>query len=157
VERPVINHLLIFEGEPSMADYFEIIGNDGNNHAIRNNHDVRTVKVVYPGTTTNAVITNTRKAKAGATSADVYTYTADVPDPNVTGGFAARKGDVWRKVYELAGVALTGWTAEIHLGIKQGITITPVTVTPPPSTGLPATLYIATKADGSDRVEYRKA
>lgn len=109
-----------------MADYFEIVGNDGANHRVRTSYDVRSTYLL------NANITNTVKAKAGATDFDVYVYAANVPDATIAGGFAAKAGDKWRKVYEVGGNPVSGWTAEIHLGVRQGITITPVTTTPPP-------------------------
>ena len=116
-----------------MADYFEIIGNDGQAHRVRVDHSIQAAAITYPGAITQVNITNTIKAKAGGTAADLYTYTDDVP--NGAGGYYARAGDKWRKCYEVNGKAVSGWTAIIHNGIVQGVTVTPVTVTPPPPAG----------------------
>lgn len=115
-----------------MADYYEIIGNDGANHRVRLNPDVRSAILNYPGTTNLVNITNSIKAEAGASELDVYVYTADVPDSNIVGGYAARAGDKWRRVYKVGTTLVSGWTAEKHLGIVQGITITPITNPAPP-------------------------
>ena len=103
-------------------DYYKITANDGANHSVRPDHSITTTPLVNK-------ITPTVSAKGGTTTADVFVYTADVP--NGVGGFYAKKGDTWRHVFDVGGVAVDGWTAEIHLGIRQGITLTLVSSTPP--------------------------
>lgn len=152
-DKPVATALLIFTGDTNtMSDYNEIIGNDGNNHTVRDNHSILGAPVNYPNTTTRANITNITKAESGITDADVYIYTADVPNANLPGGFEARKGDKWRKVYKVGDVLVSGWTAEIHLGVKQGITIKLITVvTPPPTTPTPDGFVFTLTENGTTR------
>lgn len=130
-EDAVANHLVIYGG--GMTDYYEIIGNDGANHRVRASYNVKATVLTYPNTTNSVNITNTIKAEAGATDSDVYTYTSDVPDATMPTGLLAKAGDKWRKVYKVGSTFIDGWTAEIHLGVRQGITITSITTTPPPS------------------------
>jgi hypothetical protein len=160
-ERAVINHLLIFTEEPNMSDYYEIVGTDGNNHRVRLSYDVRSAVVNYPGTTNPANITNTVKAKAGAGPGDTFTYLTNVADSTLPGGFAAKAGDRWRKVYEVGGVAVTGWTAEIHLGVVQGIKITLISAPPVPDVKpvnmeinlVAGSTVVTTFSDGSTKTE----
>lgn len=134
-----------------MTDYYKIIGNDGNNHTIRATYSIYGTPVNYPNTTNRAVINNTIGAEAGATDADIYVYPSDVPDASISGGFSAKQGDTWRRVYKVGSTAVVGWTAEIHLSVKQGITITPVTVTPTPTTDFPSEIWLSMVQGGEQR------
>lgn len=104
----------------TMIDYYEITANDGKNHTVRSTYNVR-------GSALGS-ITPTGTAKGGARDVDVYVYTADVVDAGIPGGFSARSGDKWRHVFELNGAPIDGWTAEVHLGVVQGITLKAVTL-----------------------------
>lgn len=133
---------LIYAEENTMPSYLEIVGNDGANHRVRSTYSVRGEVVNYPNTNPPipANITNTDKAK-GYTEEEggKYVYPADVPDAGISGGYLARAGDIWRKVYEVDGIAVSGWTAEIHLRVRQGITITPINTDPVPPPVSPVT------------------
>jgi GH25 family lysozyme M1 (1,4-beta-N-acetylmuramidase) len=129
--RGVVQAIEIFTGE-TMGDYYKIIGNDGNNHTVRLSYDVRSVPIYYPGTINRVTITNTIGGECGITDQDIFIYQADVLDSNLAGGYAAKKGDIWRKVYKVGNTFVSGYTAEVHLGVKQGVTLTLVSTTPPP-------------------------
>lgn len=132
--RGVVQVLEIFIGDV-MIDYYKIIGNDGGNHTIRKDYGIHGDPLYYPNTSNRLYITNTIGAESGATDADIHVYAADVPDSSVPGGYAARAGDTWRRVHKVGNLVIDGWTAEIHLGVRQGITIIPVTIiVPPPPT-----------------------
>lgn len=150
--RGVVQALEIFipDGGNIMTDYFKIIGNDGANHTVRQTHDIHGTPVNYPNTTTRASITNTIGAESGATDSDIYVYPNDVVDSSMTGGFSAKKGDIWRKIYKVGSSLLSGWTAEIHLGAIQGITITPITNPVPPTTDptFPTEIWLSMTAGG---------
>jgi len=137
VERATINSVLLWTEANQMADRYDIIGTDGNNHSVRTSYSVKAPKVTLPGSTAYAVITNTIKAEGGATAADEYIYPANVPDNSIPGGYSALAGDKWRKVYKVGTSQVAGWTAEKHLGVMQGIKITFVPGTPPPVATLP--------------------
>ena len=92
-------------------DYWELKSNTTSTRSIRSGPGIRHAKL-----TTNGDLFAGRIAKAGATAEDVFTYTENVPDAGIPGGYAARAGDVWRKVYENDGRPVSGWIAKIHLG-----------------------------------------
>src|SRR3990167_5189447 len=107
------------------VDYYEIKRNSGTDYrSIRQGPDIRTALLykLLPG----------QIAKAGVTVDDVYVYQNDIP--NGSGGYWARAGDMWRKVYEHNGARVTGWIAKVHLG-RTYITERLVTVTEPPPVG----------------------
>jgi GH25 family lysozyme M1 (1,4-beta-N-acetylmuramidase) len=148
-ERPVINHVLIYEESQPMADYFE--------YTTTTSRRVRSgAGVQFP----YALPDFTSKAKGGATAADRYTLPADVYSGTSVIG---RKGDVWAKLYEVNGVNREGWTALVHLGVNQGIAERLVTVTPPPPPAVtvkdviiklaPGSTVTTVYSDGSQKVE----
>ena len=130
----------IIGGEPppppveEPVDYYEIKGNSATDYrSIRQGPDIRTALLykLLPG----------QIAKAGVTVDDVYVYQNDIP--NGSGGYWARAGDMWRRVYEHNGARVTGWIAKVHLG-RTYITERLVTVTePPPVGGTAFTLTVA--------------
>ena len=98
-------------GDGGTVDYWELKSNTTSTRSIRSGPGIRHAKL-----TTNGDLFADRIAKAGATAEDVFTYTENVPDAGIPGGYAARAGDVWRKVYENDGRPVSGWIAKIHLG-----------------------------------------
>jgi hypothetical protein len=112
-------------GDP-MSDYYDIVGTDGHNHRVRLNHDVRSAHLV------GRDITNSIHARAGTSPDDVYIFPANVTDPTMPNGLAAKAGDIWRKVYQVGNELVIGWTAEKHMGVMQGISIRLVHTNPPP-------------------------
>jgi hypothetical protein len=57
-------------------------------------------------------------AKSHGGAQDIVTVEADVPDPSIPGGFSARKGDQWIRIYEVNGKPVTteeSWLAVRHL------------------------------------------
>lgn len=132
---------------PPMTEHMKLESNSSLTRSVR-------AQVAYPqvphivGSKT-ASLSATGHAKALPTDKYVYASNITYIDNNgVT--HRANQGDIWWKVYEVDGVAMTGWIAERHLGqTLLTTTFVPGTTTPPPNPHV-VEVYI----DGV--LEYRK-
>jgi GH25 family lysozyme M1 (1,4-beta-N-acetylmuramidase) len=96
-------------GEPTMADYVEIRSLSGNNHSIRGT----TQYPITPHILGSVVTTLLAGTVARTNPENYYVYASDV---FVSGVKRAAMGDKWWRV-SVGG--LTGWIAEIHMGVAQ--------------------------------------
>jgi GH25 family lysozyme M1 (1,4-beta-N-acetylmuramidase) len=121
--RQEFEHIYGESGDIPMADYALLEPNTFATRSIR-------AETTYPNPphilgTRIGQINAGSSAKANVT--DFYRYTEDII---ISGEIRARIGDVWWKVYESNGVAISGWVAEKHLG-QTLLTVTLPELPPP--------------------------
>jgi hypothetical protein len=137
-ERPLPQVLLIYPQELIMTRYEAIA--IGDNTRLRPDHNTLSPYLAnYP--------------KGTKFHGDVL-FTATEQLKNADGLVVQMVGDKWLQVVDVNGTAKAGWVAIVH---KGSLVCTLIDNQPPVATQLPDTLYIATKADFSDKAEYRKA
>jgi hypothetical protein len=117
-------------GEPEpMTDYIELKPTTNVARTIR-------AQVAYPqvphiaGSKVGSIL-GTGEGRANPT--DFYLYVSDIVYDTA---YRAQKGDIWWKVYEADGVTISGWVAEIHLGVRY-LNKRLVSDAPPPTPTLP--------------------
>lgn len=114
----------------------------GEYRSIRNETAYPVVPHILGATSTTQRILANSYAKANPQ--DSYTYAADV---FVSGVLRAKAGDKWWKVFEANGTPMTGWVAEVHLGIVY--VNTENVGDPVPPSGVYETWDIKVMSDGS--------
>lgn len=115
-------------GEPEpMSDYIELKSTVSTEYrSIRDQVSYPNPPHIFGATSISKRIQPGNTAKANPT--DFYRYAQDVL---ISGEVHARAGDIWWKVYEANGTAISGWSAEIHKGIRYLNTRLVTEVLPP--------------------------
>jgi GH25 family lysozyme M1 (1,4-beta-N-acetylmuramidase) len=158
VERPTVNQLCLF------MENTEDTNNGGNNNMadlkLTSSDPIKTRSIrgtapmgrphIYGSSFAQINIGSYAKAK----SEDKYVYLNDVV---ISGAMMAKTGDIWHKVYEANGNPTGGWTAEIHLGMRQ-LNVEDLTVVVPPPVEPPVPTVVKTHtmelfSDGSLKVD----
>lgn len=117
---------------PAGGTMIEVRSNNPNERrSIRNGHSITATKIQD--------LPIGGVARSNGEPADIYVYTANVPDASIPGGFAARAGDKWIRIFDVNGSTLPAiqeyWLAVIHLGVVY--TVLTVINPPPPPTADP--------------------